>query len=263
VQIRDVLLHANFIGDLASGGHRFVLGSPDNSIHLRNLPEAHDAARVQAGHDNLAALQISLDGSTLISLGYYGDWPIRVWRLPQMEKIAERKDVRDVHRICLSEDGKFLALFTGRGTMTVVTVPSLAGPPLWQATDAVAGWTACVFSPDSRLLATACSSGHLFVWDLTTRRRLDLPPTLTSYNSVSFSSDGTRLIATDEKTATLFDAATGERLLAFNFSGLQTAFVRNSDGLLAVNTNRSMIFHAPSLEKLRFDWLRDGSKTHQ
>jgi WD40 repeat protein len=109
IEIQDLPIDSDSSSDFSSGGRTFVIGSADK-IHLRRIGDRKDLARTQDSLRNLQRIQMSLDGSMLVSLCYYNDWPIRVWRLPQMELIAERKDIPDVHHIYLSEDGKSLAV---------------------------------------------------------------------------------------------------------------------------------------------------------
>jgi WD40 repeat protein len=157
--------------------------------------------------------------------------------------------------MCLSEDGKSLAILTGHGEIGVLKVPSLEGPPPWKAFGDITSWKACAFSPDGRRLATAVGSGNTFIWDLATRRPVALPRSLSQHDSISFSPDGTRLVAADQQSTSVFDTATGQRVVALNLGGSQVAFTRPGNGLLAVRPDRAFMLHAPPLEQLRFDWL--------
>jgi hypothetical protein len=88
---------------------------------------------------------------------------------------------------------------------------------------------------------------------------LALPRSLTQYNSISFSTDGTRLAASDAQSVSIFDTVTGKRVMALNLAGTQVAFARQGNGLLAVGPDRAFMLDAPPLETLRFPWLTESS----
>ena len=138
-------------------------------------------------------MDASLDGSTLATRGLSGDEPVRIWRLPHLEQIAELPHADKVLDIKLSDDGKLLAFFTGPGDVGVWEIPSMKGPPMWQGVPAVQNLTACAFSPDNRWLAAAVGDGGAYLWELATHRLTMLPRALTRYVSFSFSPDGSRL----------------------------------------------------------------------
>jgi len=150
-----------------------------------------------------------------------------------------------------------LAGFTGPGDVGVWEIPSMKGPPMWHGVPAVQAITACAFSPDNRWLAAAVGDGGAFLWDLATHRLMMLPRALTRYVSFSFSPDGSRLAAGSEGESKLFDVATGQAILSFKPHGLKLAFARDGERLLAVHSEGASVFHAPSLEKLQFDWLKE------
>jgi WD40 repeat protein len=174
-----------------------------------------------------------------------------------LEPIAALPRAQNVHGVKLSDDGKLLAFFTGPGDVGVWEIPSMKGPPMWHGLPAVQARTACAFSPDNRWLAAAITDGGAFLWDLATHRRMVLPRAVTLYNSLSFSPDGSRLAAGSEGESKLFDTATGQAVLSFKQSGLKLAFARDGERLLAVHSEGASVFHAPSFDKLQFDWLKE------
>ena len=84
-----------------------------------------------------------------------------------------------------------------------------------------------------------------------------LPRALTRYVSFSFSPDGSNMTAGSEGESKLFDVATGQVILSFKQHGLKLAFARDGERLLAVHSEGASVFHAPSFEKLQFDWLKE------
>ena len=128
---------------------------------------------------------------------------------------------------------------------------------MWRGVAALQRVQVCAFSPDNRWLAAATPDGGAFLWDLATHRRMVLPRALTRYISLSFSPDGSRLAAGSEGESKLFDTASGQTVLSFKERGLMLAFARDGERLLAVHREGASVFHAPPLEKLQFNWLKE------
>ena len=128
---------------------------------------------------------------------------------------------------------------------------------MWHGAPAAQGCTACAFSPDNRQLAAAFPDGSTFLWDLATHQRRVLPRALTRYHSLSFSPDGSRLAAGSVGESKLFDTATGQAVLSFQQPGLMMAFTPDGESLLAVHGQRATVLHAPSFDKIQFDWLKE------
>lgn len=238
-----------------------MLGGSDGSVRFFG-PDVGKKMVVSNVHQAAVYLMdASLDGSTLASKGMSGsvipEDRVRLWRLPNMELIAELPRAGNVHGVKLSDDGKLLAGFTGPGDMGVWTIPSLKGPPMWRGVAALQSVRVCAFSPDNRWLAAAPPDGSAFLWDLATQRRTVLPRALTQYNSLSFSPDGSRLAAGSDGEGKLFDTTTGQAVLSFKQSGLKLAFARDGERLLGVHREGAFVFHAPAFDKLQFDWLKE------
>jgi WD40 repeat protein len=141
--------------------------------------------------------------------------------------------------------------------MGVWKIPSLEGPPMWRAFTALQSPRACAFSADHRFLAAATQYGELLLWDLSTRKRMVLPRTLTFYHSLAFSPDGSRLAAATDTEAKMFDTAIRQEVFAFKQPGLQLAFTRDGEKLLAVNSKAAFVLDAPPLAQLQFGWLKE------
>lgn len=252
-ELRDLLFSGDSSSDFVTGGGAIAVGTVDRQIHFRSLGASADTAQTPP-QENLRWVRVAPDGSLCVSLCYYvgpkSDWPIRVWRLPSLELVKERRDLPDVHRIEISEDARSLALLTGHGEIGVVQLPGLEGGELWKAFGDVTGWTAVAFSPDGRRLATAVNSGRAVIWDLTTREGLELPRSLTEYLSLSFSTDGTRLAASDAQGVSVFDTDTGEKLLDLAIGGAEVAFGRADSSLLVVTLDRAWRLEAPAFDQL-------------
>ncbi|HAB15855.1 MAG TPA: hypothetical protein DCE44_05330 [Verrucomicrobiales bacterium] len=245
-------------GAVLGGRRGLVLGGYDGSIRVFSPPEGREMVVSNAHTAEVYLLDVSLDGTTMATKGSKNGVPedrVRIWRLPGLELIAELRNAENVHGIKLSDDGKLLAGFTGPGDLGVWNIPSMKGPPMWRGVAALQNVTVCAFSPDSRWLAAAPPDGSAFLWDLATQRRIVLPRALTHYRSLSFSPDGTRLVAGSQGVSKLFDTASGQAVLSFKDRGLSLAFARDGERLLAEGIG-AFVFQAPPFEKLQFDWLK-------
>ncbi|MBL9171074.1 MAG: protein kinase [Verrucomicrobiales bacterium] len=247
-------------GVVLGGGRGIVLGGFDGNLRFLSSPTGAESVLSNAHAAEIYLLDVSMDGSTLASKALADsampEGRIRIWRLPQMEQIAELRHAENVHTIKLSDDGHWLAGFTGPGDMGVWEIPSMKGPPMWQGIAAHQRSRECAFSPDNRWFAAATPDGGAFVWDLSTHQRRVLPRAVTRYTSLSFSPDGTRLAAGSEGEGKLFDTATSQVVLSFQEHGLKLAFARDGERLLAVHEAGASVFHAPAIGKLQFDWLK-------
>jgi WD40 repeat protein/serine/threonine protein kinase len=248
-------------GVVLAGCRALVLGGYDGSLRVVGPGLESEIIVTNAHKGEVYLMDASMDGSTLVtkSLKNNGlpDARVRIWRLPGLELIADWPHFDNVHSLKLSDDGKLLAGITGPGDVGVWEIPSMKGPPMWHGMPALQANRACAFSPDNRWLAAAASDGGTFLWDLATRRRKALPRALIPYDSLSFSPDGSRLAAGSGGVSKLFDVATGQAVLSFPQPGLKLAFARDGERLLAVHSEGAFVFHAPSLNKLQFDWLKE------
>ena len=241
-------------------GRGLVLGGFDGSIRLLSSPTGTQSVVPQAHAAEVYILDVSMDGSTLASKSLSGavlpEDRVRIWRLPQMEPMAELQHAYNLHVVKLSDDGRRIAGFTGLGDMGVWEIPSMKGPTMWRGIAPHQKTKACVFSPDNRLFAAATPDGGAFIWDLSTRKRRVLPRAATRYTSLSFSPDGTRLAAGSDGESKLFDIASGQVVLSFQERGLMLSFARDGERLLTVHETGASMLHAPPKDQLQFEWLR-------
>ncbi|MCC7375560.1 MAG: protein kinase [Verrucomicrobiales bacterium] len=245
---------------MLSGGRGVVLGGDDGSLRVVGRPDSTEVILPHAHEGEIYLLDASMDGSTLVTKGN-GDWRVRLWRLPGLQPLAELPWALHIHGLKLSDDGHWLAGFSGPGDLGVWEVPSMKGPPMWRAVRAAQNVEVIAFSPDHRWLAAASPDGGAFLWDLTTHQRKVLPRALTQYTSLSFSPDGTRLAAGSMGHGKLLDVASGQAVLTFPWRGQKLAFALDGEHLLSVQESMALMLPAPKLENLEFDWLRNSPST--
>lgn len=249
-------------GAVLSGGRGIVLGWNDGSIRIVGPIVGQERVVTNAHHSEVYVMDASLDGTTLVTKGMSDitlpEDRVRLWRLPYLEPIAEFHHFYNVHGVKLSDDGKLLAGFTGPGDVGVWEISSMKGPPMWRGIAAAQRVEVCAFSHDNRWLAAATpDDGGAFLWDLTSHHRTILPRAPTRYVSLSFSPDGSRLAAGSEGESKIFDTATGQVVLSLQKPGLQLAFARDGESVLAVHTEGASVLRAPTFQRLQFDWLKE------
>ena len=242
---------------LLPGARAAALGGVDGSLRIVGLETGQELLISNAHSKEIYLLDVSFDGSTLATHGWQ-DGRVRFWRLPSLEPMSkELLNSEHIHCVKLAHDGKLLAGFTGPGDMGVWEIPSLKGPPMWRALAPFGPPTACAISAESRFVAAATSNGELFMWELATRKRMTLPRALTVYHSLAFSPDGSRLAAASDHDVKMFDTTTGQEVFSSKQPGVQLAFTRDGERLLAVNNKAAFVLHAPPLEQIQYGWLKE------
>jgi WD40 repeat protein len=250
---------------LVADGDQIAVGFDNGEIRFFGTSTGLPVAAQAKGGGGISALAVSRDRTTAVSSAVVGtnQSAVCVWRLPELEFVARKVAPRDFFGAVLSDDGSHLALYTGHGTIEVWDVPSLDMHPAWKISAVAQNFAAASFSPDGRLLATACSDGSGCIWDFARRTAVaTLPIIRPQISSLSFSPDGARLAVGALDEVKLFDTQTGEQVAAFKAPSLhdvQGVFGPDCQGLVVVGKDGVRIFHAPPIEQLRYDWLKPGT----
>jgi WD40 repeat protein len=167
-------------GAVLGGGRGLVLGGDDGSIRISGPIVGNELVVSNAHKGEVYIMDVSLDGSTLATKGKRALLPeeqVRIWRLPGLQPIAELSHAYNVHGIKLSDDGKWLAGFTGPGDMGVWEIPSMKDHRCGEASrlpgesrcalfhPTIAGWqpprlTAAPISGTSRRITARCCRGR-------------------------------------------------------------------------------------------------------
>ncbi len=222
---RDVLPMANVVDDVAfgrddrllvlSGGYGYGAGGSGGGLRGGELSH---------GHDYLIAIASSRDGSTLVTAGAH---EVRLW------------DARTLKPLGRLRDGKrpYKGLEYGSQSEAEAAAAKRPAGPTYS-------YEAVVFSPDSRLLATAGDDGSVRLWDVATRR---LRGRLTGHSGkvtdVAFSRDGETLASAGrDGTVRLWDRATGRQvglLTGHNGAVRAVAFSPDSKTLATAGADRT------------------------
>jgi WD40 repeat protein len=220
------VINAAFSAD----GRRLLTISDDRTARLWN-PLTGEPGPVLRGHEQeLRSASLSADGSFAITTSY--DGTARVWDASAGREIASLSRKSDeggseLPSAAISPDGKLAAtVFAGRNVS------------LWDIAEArerpfQSGHTASVrsvaFSPDGKFLITASTDGTARIWEVasTARPRVVLEDGAVLMGAW-FGEGGKRVITQGLRTATVWDAATGQKLFRVDRSSGSGGFIRAS-----------------------------------
>lgn len=183
---------------------------------------------------SVTSAMFSADGARLLTASR--DGMARIW------------DARTGHAVtpALEHTAPVLgAAFSGDGTR-VVTASEDHTARVWNvARDRSAvllasagGMHDAAFSPDGLRVVTASSDNVARIWDTT--RGAPVGPALVheaAVRTVAFSPDGKRVVTTSDRTASVWDAATGQRLASLAHAERVTSAAFSSDGQRLVTTS--------------------------
>jgi WD40 repeat protein len=152
-------------------------------------------------HRETDSLTLSSDARWLTT-GSFKDGQIRVWDVSR-QSLVKALPVGRMPQAVFSSDGRWLATFGDafelRETRTWEPAPALPFP------DGRPVLGAGAFSPDGRLLAVVANHGTVHLIDLHRYQSLGVlrPPGLVSLSALTFSLDGSRLVAVGQDARTL------------------------------------------------------------
>ncbi len=191
------------------------------------------------GHSHwVVSVAFSSDGQRLIT----GSWDqaAKVWDTATGREIFTLKGHSGaVYSAAFSRDGQ--RILTGSGDSTAKIWDGMKGqeiPVLKGHFDAI---TSIAFSPDSQRVLTGSQDNTARVWDTATGRQIhmlkmdsDAPNnswSIAAVWSAVFSPDGRRIAtASQDKTARIWDAATGEEILRLDYSDVVACVAFSPDG---------------------------------
>jgi WD40 repeat protein len=234
-------------GAISPDGKLLATGTVDGKVKLWDVASGRLLASVQAHPGGESALCVAVafspDGRVLVTGGSNLNEPIKFW-----DPAASLKLIRQVptppsagiSALGFSPDGKMLAaaligqrvLLMNRNGQAQRLISMGGGYIL-----------ASVFSPDSKLLATARESGVISLWEAQTGRlHFTLKGHTSAVRALAFSPDGSFLASgSGDHTVRLWDVATGQERIAFkgnpSVSVTSVAFSPDGSTLIAGHSN--------------------------
>jgi WD40 repeat protein len=202
----------------APGGATLVTAGADGSARIFDA-RTHKLRSVAEGHyGQVGGVVFSPTGRTLVTGGH--DWTVRVWNVVGM-KMPERFPLKGhwarANTVRFVPDGHTL----GSGGED-------RSARLWDLTKAAPAQTALfrnentvinalAWSPDGKALALAGQNVTIRLWDVARRSQLRTFGAHPSWvGQMEYTTDGTRLVASSDKTFVLWNANTGREIFRFD-----------------------------------------------
>jgi len=202
---------------LSPDGRIAAAGGKDDVVHLFDA-ETGEKIRDLAGHEAwIEGLAFSPDGVLLASASM--DKSIAVWEAAtgarRARLLGHESTVRDVS---FSPDGRVLASSSDDGTVRLWDVATISRPIdrfEFATGDANYAYYACE-SPDGSLLAVAFHGGSVRLLSTADGSEVRAMTCEDWVNWLVFTPDGRRLLSAGQSGITVWDPASGERLLAID-----------------------------------------------
>ncbi len=215
-----VKAHEGWVFSIAwfSDGKRFATGGKDRLIGIRDSADPARLLKTLSGHEaDVHAVAITANGATLVSSS--DDKTVRVWNANSAQTLhVLRGHERQISTVTLSPDGRFIA--SGSRDQTIRVWNLKAGNEAGVLRGHLGAVMSVQFSPNGRLLASASYDRSVRLWDMKTMTPLTV---LTGHTarafSVAFSPNGKQLASAGDRTARLWDVATGANVRTFKLDG--------------------------------------------
>ena len=199
---RNVTEHSGVISALAfaPGGQLLASGSRDHSVRLWDLASLQCVERLHGNSSEVWAVAFAPDGQGIISGAK--DGTIRLW--PTNAATREKFYEGDWMPLKFSQDGRILAAINDQSKFVLLnlrTAETEDSFPLGKLPLSL--WTGAV-SDDFRVLVHPLPEGGLRVWDLQSRKSVDLESHEMPSTWAAIAPDGSTLLAGGNKDSVLW-----------------------------------------------------------
>jgi WD40 repeat protein len=160
--------HSDYITSIdVSPDNKYLLsGSKDRTAKIWDIQSGKELLTLWSGESDVTAVDISPDGKKMLVADEYGNLVIYSW--PELKRIFSNQSGRAIFTAGFSPDGNFFIAGEWK-TVKVYSAVTMSYIGSFSA-HVIEGTVADVidhsFSPDSKLLATAGSSGRIIVYEL-------------------------------------------------------------------------------------------------
>ncbi|KIJ50383.1 hypothetical protein M422DRAFT_777108 [Sphaerobolus stellatus SS14] len=183
-------------------------GSRDKTVRLWNA-KTGETLKVLQGHSrDITSIMFSPDGSTIASTS--SDSTIRIWNSTNGSILNVLEGHSNwVRCVSFSPDGRIVVSGSRDKTIRVWDVANGKTLKILQSRSS-SHVVSVSFSPDGSTIASALQDKTIRVWDLNTGKMLQKLPMHSLVRSVSFSGDGTKIIARSNAGTTVWNSRTIE-----------------------------------------------------
>ena len=195
--------------DISADGKVLAVGCY-NSIHLFDLQEGWQIARVRRHTEEVHSVVFSPDGKLLASIAESGDDTILLWDAQTGNLLRAITEETDIESIAFSPDSSTLASATWGGGINLWDVDTTKLLRTCETESWMDNGNATEFSPDGRTLAGGFDAAVCF-WDVATGKLQKTIEHEDSVISISYAPDGSVLVSAMENgTIQFWDVATGK-----------------------------------------------------
>ena len=236
---------------LFSADKRYLVADgPNYGIYIWDIHSGHNIAAFYGHMSSISALALSPDGQHLVSADQ--DGVVKVWdvtrRKTRLTLKGPQRDEEDpidpakthwIRGLEMSPDGRLVAITDGTQRIRILNIDRGVYERPFEIEDVSLLHT--VFSPDATRLIATSRDGRLYVWDLSTRKRIASRTGHTNeVASFSFSPDQKRLATGSlDRTIRLWDVTTWDELETIRGHGSWvTALSWSVDGNYLVSGGR-------------------------
>ncbi len=199
-------------------GRVIATGSDDKTVRLWNAQSGEPRFTLTGHTDKVTGVAFGPDGSRLVSVSL--DKTLRLWDAGTGQELdAFPSHDSGITSVAWVSDGRHVIVAGENGKVTVWNVATRREHATLRG-HAVKVHS-MTLSRDAQLLATADASGNIHIWDFAALvegraavPRHSLQRHVEPVTGLSFSPDGNRLASVSSESVTLWDAATGQEILA-------------------------------------------------
>ena len=199
---RNVAEHAGMVSGIAfaPGGQILASASHDHSIRLWDLESRECVERLRGSPSEVWALAFTCDGQGILSGAK--DGTVRLW--PTNAAAKERLYEGNWTPIKFSKDGRTLAVIDDQSRFALLNLRTGEPDDRLQLGRRQWGAWAGAISDDFRVLVDPLPEGGIRVWDLESRKSVDIASRETRIPWTAISPDGTSLLAGERGGAVLW-----------------------------------------------------------
>jgi len=235
---RNAVEHAGLVSGLAfaPGTALLASGSHDHSIRLWDVGARQCVERLHGSPSEVWAVAFTADGRSVVSGGK--DGAVRLW--PTNAAAKERLYEGNWTPLKFSKDGQALAAIEDQSRFVLLNLKTGEPNDQLQLTRSQWGQWAGVVSDDLRVVADPLPKGGLRVWDLPSRKSVDLESQEVHKSWAAISPDNTALLA----------GAKGDSALWWNLQdpGEAPLRIKSRRALFAGSGNVLITFHDRSIK---------------
>ncbi len=234
-------------------GHELKASKDSSEADVKSATQV-----VKTDEGSINCMAVSADGTLGASTDGYRD--LFVWDLKSRKRVGTMKGSNyEITSAAISCDGKTIAAACG-DKVRLWDVDRGGRNRILLGTPHSASLLA--FSPDGSKIACGGRDREITIWDVQSGRRLRILYGGSNFFTLSFNTDGSKIIASDGDRALLWDAVTGQRVKSYPTGrrfGMCSAMSPDSK-LVALGYNSQIrLLEADSGTELRRFWSPSGS----